>query len=61
MAGEAEQQLRAYVDYLRDMGIHDFYRHGEPVFAERLRRLFRWPLLRLPPRGSLRRSGCCGG
>lgn len=34
MAGEAEQQLRAYVEYLRDMGIHDFYRQGEPVFAE---------------------------
>jgi uracil-DNA glycosylase len=34
MAGEAEQQLRAYVDYLRDMGIHDFYRQGEPVLAE---------------------------
>jgi uracil-DNA glycosylase len=34
MAGEAEQQLRAYVDYLRDMGIHDFYRQGEPIFAE---------------------------
>src|ERR1700733_2417123 len=34
MAGEAEQQLRAYVDYLRDMGIHDFYRQGEPVVAE---------------------------
>jgi uracil-DNA glycosylase family 4 len=34
MAGEAEQQLRAYVDYLRDMGVHDFYRQGEPVFAE---------------------------
>jgi uracil-DNA glycosylase len=34
MAGEAEQQLRAYVDYLRDMGTHDFYRQGEPVFAE---------------------------
>jgi len=33
MAGEAEQQLRAYVDYLRDMGVHDFYRRGEPVFA----------------------------
>jgi uracil-DNA glycosylase len=33
MAGEAEQQLRAYVDYLRDMGVHDFYRQGEPVFA----------------------------
>jgi uracil-DNA glycosylase family 4 len=34
MAGEAEQQLRAYVDYLRDIGIHDFYRQGEPVFSE---------------------------
>ncbi len=34
MAGEVEQQLRAYVDYLRDMGVHDFYRQGEPVYAE---------------------------
>jgi uracil-DNA glycosylase len=34
MAEEAEQQLRAYVEYLRDMGIHDFYRQGEPVYAE---------------------------
>jgi uracil-DNA glycosylase len=34
MAGEREQQLRAYVDYLRDMGVHDFYRRGEPVLAE---------------------------
>jgi uracil-DNA glycosylase len=34
MAGEAEQQLRAYVDYLRDMGIYDFYRQGEPLPAE---------------------------
>jgi uracil-DNA glycosylase family 4 len=33
MAGEAEQQLRAYVEYLRDMGVHDFYRQGEPVVA----------------------------
>jgi DNA polymerase len=31
MAGEREQQLRAYVDYLRDLGVHDFYRQGEPV------------------------------
>src|ERR1700761_2197094 len=37
MAGEAEQQLRAYVEYLRDMGIHDFYRQGEPVYAEPVR------------------------
>ena len=29
-----EQQLRAYVDYLRDMGVHDFYRQGEPVLVE---------------------------
>jgi uracil-DNA glycosylase len=34
MAGEAEQQLRAYVEYLRDMGVHDFYRQGEPMYAE---------------------------
>jgi uracil-DNA glycosylase len=34
MAGEAEQQLRAYVEYLRDIGVHDFYRQGEPVFTE---------------------------
>ena len=34
MAGEAEQQLRAYVEYFRDLGVHDFYRQGEPVFAE---------------------------
>jgi uracil-DNA glycosylase len=34
MAGEAEQQLRAYVEYLRDMGVHDFYRQGDPVYAE---------------------------
>jgi uracil-DNA glycosylase family 4 len=34
MAGEAEQQLRAYVEYLRDIGVHDFYRQGGPVIAE---------------------------
>ena len=34
MAGEAEQQLRAYVEYLRDMGVHDFYRQGEPVYGD---------------------------
>jgi len=33
MAGEAEQQLRAYVEYFRDLGVHDFYRRGEPVLA----------------------------
>lgn len=33
MATEAEQQLRAYVEYFRDLGVHDFYRRGEPVFA----------------------------
>src|SRR5277367_681565 len=34
MAGEREQQLRAYVDYLRDMGVHDFYRRGESMSGE---------------------------
>jgi uracil-DNA glycosylase family 4 len=34
MAGDAEQQLRAYVEYFRDIGVHDFYRQGEPVYAE---------------------------
>jgi DNA polymerase len=33
MAGEAEQQLRAYVDYLRDLGVYDLYRRGEPDLA----------------------------
>jgi len=33
MAGEAERQLRAYVEYFRDLGVHDFYRRGEPVSA----------------------------
>jgi len=32
--GEAEQALRAYVEYLRDLGVYDFYRHGEPVYAD---------------------------
>ncbi len=31
MAGESEEQLRAYVEYFRDLGIYDFYRRGEPL------------------------------
>ena len=27
------EQLRAYVEYLRDMGVHDLYRQGEPIEA----------------------------
>jgi DNA polymerase len=30
MAEEAQKQLRAYVEYFRDLGVHDFYRRGEP-------------------------------
>ncbi len=26
--------MRAYVEYFRDMGVHDFYRRGGPVFTE---------------------------
>lgn len=36
MAGEAEQQLRAYVEYLRDLGVYDLYRRCEPVYEEEL-------------------------
>jgi DNA polymerase len=31
MQGETSQPLRAWVDYFRDLGIHDFYRRGEAV------------------------------
>jgi uracil-DNA glycosylase family 4 len=30
MADEVQKQLRAYVEYFRDLGVHDFYRRGEP-------------------------------
>jgi uracil-DNA glycosylase family 4 len=32
MSGSPQQQLRAYVDYLRDMGIYDLYRNNDPRF-----------------------------
>jgi uracil-DNA glycosylase len=31
-----EEDLRAYVEYFRDMGVRDFYRRGEPVVLEEL-------------------------
>src|SRR5437868_6590365 len=31
MQGEAAAQLRAWVEYFRDLGVHDFYRSGEDV------------------------------
>ena len=34
MAVDRDQQLRAYVEYFRDLGIHDFYRRGEPATAD---------------------------
>ena len=33
MQDESGTPLRAWVDYYRDLGIHDFYRRGEPVIA----------------------------
>jgi len=36
MAAEATEQLRAYVEYFRDLGIHEFYRNGEPLAAEEI-------------------------
>jgi uracil-DNA glycosylase family 4 len=31
---EDVEQLRAYIDYFRDMGVHDFYRCGEPTTCD---------------------------
>ncbi len=31
MQGEGEQQVRAWVEYFRDLGVHDFYRRGGPA------------------------------
>jgi len=31
MQGETAPQLRAWVDYFRDLGVHDFYRRGGPA------------------------------
>ena len=33
--GSTSQQLRDYVDYLRDMGVHDFYRHNLDSHGDR--------------------------
>ncbi len=31
VANQAQAQLRAYLEYFRDMGVYDFYRNGEPM------------------------------
>jgi len=31
MQSETETQVRAWVEYFRDIGVHDFYRSGEPA------------------------------
>jgi hypothetical protein len=31
VANQAHAQLRAYLEYFRDMGVYDFYRNGEPT------------------------------
>ncbi|WP_213806913.1 uracil-DNA glycosylase [Granulicella sp. dw_53] len=33
MADDVQRQLRAYVEYFRDLGVYDFYRRGEPGTA----------------------------
>jgi uracil-DNA glycosylase len=30
----AQEDLRAYLEYFRDIGVHDFYRRGEPVVLD---------------------------
>ena len=53
MAENAEHQLRAYVEYFRDLGIYDFYRRGEPVAIEAEEQhatvLAEPPALKVPP------------
>lgn len=45
MGLSAEQQLRAYVEYFRDLGVYELYRHGKPevVMPERWRELLARP------------------
>ncbi len=45
MGLSAEQQLRAYVEYFRDLGVYELYRHGTPevVMPERWRELLARP------------------
>ena len=45
-----EQQLRAYVDYLRDMGIYDLYRRDDPkvLLPNALRQILSSPLTSIP-------------
>jgi DNA polymerase len=31
LCGLAPEQVRAYIEYFRDLGVHDFYRRGEPM------------------------------
>ena len=31
LASEGAAYMRAWVDYYHDLGVHDFYRRGEPV------------------------------
>ena len=42
MADEAQRQLRAYVEYFRDLGVYDFYRKGEAGSLA-------WPEAEVPP------------
>lgn len=45
MSLSPEQQLRAYVEYFRDLGVYELYRHGSPEMAipERWRELLERP------------------
>ena len=45
MSVSPEQQLRAYVEYFRDLGVHELYRHASPEMAmpERWRELMARP------------------
>ena len=55
----ATDQLRAYVEYLRDLGIHDFYRQSDPLPAADLAALLAEFVPASPaPKPSSRKASC---
>jgi DNA polymerase len=59
MSVSPEQQLRAYVEYFRDLGVYDLYRHGSPqvVMPERWRELLARPKAVMAQTGSAAKPG----
>ena len=59
MAGESEQQLRAYVEYFRDLGVYELYQRKSPQVGvpERWRELLARPRVAPVPTGAAAKPG----